>query len=147
MQVNVLGTSFNINAYQDEEMIRTTLLEGAVAIRLQGKEKRMIPGQQAQVDIADKNVGSDIRMIDDVNTARVTAWKYGAFDFQDAKLKEVMRQLARWYDIEIKYEGGVQNIEFWGKMGKNLSLKQVLKGLEGMGVHFRLEGKQLFVLP
>ena len=76
------------------------------------------------------------------------AWKNGVFDFQDASLEEVMRQLQRWYDIDIVYEKGIPNIEFIGKMGRDLSLSAVLDGLQMSKVHFRLEdGKRLVVLP
>jgi hypothetical protein len=75
------------------------------------------------------------------------AWKNGVFDFQDATLEEVMRQLQRWYDIEVVYEKDIPRLEFIGRMGRDLSLAKVLSGLEVSKVHFRLEGRRLVVLP
>jgi transmembrane sensor len=78
---------------------------------------------------------------------RIMAWKDGVFDFNNASLQEVMRQLERWYDIEVVYEKGVPNIEFVGAMGRDLSLSDVLKGLKLSEVNFRLEGRKLIVMP
>ncbi len=100
------------------------------------------PGQQAQI-------AGRINVVSGVDVEKVMAWKNGVFNFNDVKLKEVMQQLSRWYDIEVEYRGSVPDTEFWGKMGRNLTLMQVLSGLEGTGVHFKLEdnGKKLVVLP
>jgi transmembrane sensor len=101
------------------------------------------PGQQAQSVKAEK-----IKLLQQVDVDKVMAWKNGYFNFQDANLQEVMRQLERWYDIEVVYEKGVPELEFFGKMGKDLSLAAVLRGLEKSNVHFRFEdGRKLVVLP
>ncbi|WP_173002950.1 FecR family protein [Chitinophaga sp. SYP-B3965] len=133
--VEVLGTIFNINAYTDEEDIKTTLLEGSVKIG----EVVLKPGQQAQL-------AEQIKVVSNVDLDKVTAWKKGVFNFEDADLKEVMRQLSRWYDIDVAYEKNIGNIEFVGKISRSTSLKGVLKGLENTGVQFRLEGKKLTVI-
>ncbi len=140
--IEVLGTDFNINAYGDEEGIQATLLSGAVKVSKNGRSAVLKPGQQARVT-------TGISVVDGVDVEKVMAWKNGVFNFKDAKLKEVMKQLSRWYDIEVEYRGDVPNTEFWGKMGRNLTLLQVLNGLEASGIHFRLEnnGKKLVVLP
>jgi hypothetical protein len=78
---------------------------------------------------------------------KVMAWKNGVFNFEDASLEEVMRQLERWYDIEVKYEKGVPPLEFVGKMGRDLKLSEVLRGLEVSEVHFTVEGKIVIVKP
>lgn len=138
-EISVLGTSFNVNSYADEPASKTTLLEGAVRIN----DKLLKPGQAylngkawPQGKIVTTDVSQDI------------AWKNGMFDFQDKKLEEVMRQLSRWYDMEIVYEKGVPDLEFGGEMGRDLNLSQVLKGLQSSEVHFRLEGnKKLIVKP
>jgi transmembrane sensor len=142
-EVQVLGTHFNINAYKDEVTINTTLLEGSVRI-VNGSEKAILrPGQQAQT-----GQSSRISIVADANVEKVMAWKNGVFDFQDATLEEVMRQLQRWYDIDVVYEKGIPKIEFIGKMGRDLSLSEVLGGLQLSKVHFRLEeGRKLVVLP
>ncbi len=92
-----------MNAYEDEASIHTTLLEGAVRIRSHEQVRLLSPGQQAQIS----NNGGDLRIVDHANLEQVTAWKAGFFNFQGASLQEVMRELARWYDLEVVYEGKV----------------------------------------
>jgi ferric-dicitrate binding protein FerR (iron transport regulator) len=142
-QVQVLGTHFNVNAYADEVTCNTTLLEGSVRV-VNGNEKVMLrPGQQARTGRT-----TTTNIIPNANVEKIMSWKNGKFDFQDATLEEVMRQLQRWYDIDIVYEKGVPKIEFIGKMGRDLSLSEVLSGLQMSKVHFRLEeGRKLVVLP
>jgi ferric-dicitrate binding protein FerR (iron transport regulator) len=140
--VEVLGTHFNINSYDNEASINTTLLEGSV--RVIGRNGNMLlkPGQQAQ-----SQPSGNITLQNQVNIEQVMAWKNGLFDFQDAGLEEVMRQLERWYDIEVSYESGIPDLEFYGKMGKDLSLETVLNGLKKSNVKFRMEeGRKLVVL-
>ena len=142
-EVQVLGTHFNINAYKDEATINTTLLEGSVRVVNGGEKAVLKPGQQAQTGQAVR-----IKIVADANVEKVMAWKNGVFDFQDATLEEVMRQLQRWYDIDVVYEKGVPKLEFIGKMGRDLSLAEVLGGLQLSKVHFRLEaGRRLVVMP
>lgn len=141
-KVEVLGTHFNINSYDNEASINTTLLEGSV--RVIGRNGHMLlqPGQQAQ-----SQPSGNITLQNQVNVEQVMAWKNGLFDFQDARLEEVMRQLERWYDIEVSYESGIPDLEFYGKMGKDLSLETVLNGLKKSNVKFRMEeGRKLVVL-
>jgi ferric-dicitrate binding protein FerR (iron transport regulator) len=147
MQVQVLGTHFNINAYQNEADIKVTLLEGSVRL-VNGNGKAVIkPGQQAQLKEIDHNNAAGIRVVNDVNIDKVMAWKNGLFDFEDATLQEVMRQLERWYDIEVLYEKNVPAIEFLGKMGKDLTLREVLRGLELSKVHWKIEGRKVTIMP
>ena len=150
-QVQVLGTHFNINAYKDEATINTTLLEGQVRIVNGGEKAVLKPGQQAQTGQSLQAGGghsSRINIVADANVEKVMAWKNGVFDFQDATLEEVMRQLQRWYNIDVVYEKGIPKLEFIGKMGRDLSLAEVLGGLQLSKVHFRLEeGRKLVVLP
>ncbi|HUC81197.1 MAG TPA: FecR domain-containing protein [Flavisolibacter sp.] len=142
MEVVVLGTHFNINAYANETSINTTLLEGAVQIRNGNQKELLSPGEQAQVAGNKK-----IKRIKGVNLKKVMAWKNGVFDFNGASLQEVLRQLERWYDITVVYEKGVPQTEFVGTMGRDLNLEDVLKGLKLSEVNFRMEGRKLIVLP
>lgn len=143
-QIEVLGTHFNVNAYTNEATINTTLLEGSVRI-FNGDEKIILsPKQQAHIDGQKK---SRIKIVKNVNVEKVMAWKNGVFDFQDATLEEVMRQIERWYNVDVVYEKGIPKLEFMGKMGRDLTLSEVLRGLELSKVHFRIEGKKLVVLP
>lgn len=133
--VEVLGTHFNINAYADEAAIRATLLEGKIKVM----DVVLSPGEQAQIT-------TDINILRHVDTSAVMAWRYGLFNFEGQNLKEVMRQLSRWYDIEVIYEGTVPDIVFGGKMLRNINLSQLLKVLEDAEVHFTLEeGRKLII--
>jgi transmembrane sensor len=149
-EVEVLGTHFNVNAYTDEPALHTTLLEGKVAITMMnkagGREKITLkPGQQASLKMRNGYVEEIIVLTGDID--KVMAWKNGVFDFEDARIDEVMRQLKRWYDIEVKYESGVPDIEFVGKMTRDIPLNGLLIALEKSNVHFRLEGRTLIVTP
>lgn len=135
-QIDVLGTSFNVSAYENDRAVNATLLEGS--IKVNGLKIR--PGQQALVDDQGPVVSKA-----DVN--RVIAWKNGLFNFEGATLEEVMKQLERWYDIEVVYLAGIPDIEFGGEMTKNISLQGLLIVLEKSDVNFRLEGRKLIVLP
>jgi ferric-dicitrate binding protein FerR (iron transport regulator) len=138
-KIEVLGTTFNVNAYPDELTIKTTLLDGSV--RVAGVVLK--PGQQAWL------AGQKI-VLNKVDTSDVVAWKNGLFAFHDADLPSVMRQLARWYNIEVTYEGLIprEKFQFNGKMGKDLSLDNVLDLLTNAQVHFRIEaGNKLVIRP
>jgi len=141
-EVEVLGTHFNINAYADEASINTTLLEGSVRVTTNKKVQFLSPGQQARVN------ANAIRLITDADVAQAVAWKDGSFSFTDADLPTVMRQLARWYDLEVKYEGPVSGKEFNGEIGKTLTLNQVLHVLAKTHVNYRIEsGNKITIIP
>jgi len=140
MNVQVLGTHFNINAYNDEAVIKTTLLEGSVKINKGSFSTILQPGQQAQV-------AKEIKVVNDIAVDDVLAWKNGFFSFNKADLQTVMRQIARWYDVEISYEGKIPTREFGGKINRNSNASEVLKILEESKVHFRIEGKKIVVMP
>lgn len=142
MDVQVLGTRFNVNAYADESTLKTTLLEGAVKLTKGNAALVLNPGQQGQTAPA-----GGLSIVRDVDTDEAVAWKNGYFSFDDADIRTVMRQLARWYGIKVRYEGNPTNAQFWGKMGRDLNLTQVLSGLDKSKVHFQLEGTTLTVLP
>jgi ferric-dicitrate binding protein FerR (iron transport regulator) len=140
VDIQVLGTSFNINAYQDENVVSTTLVEGSIRVSALKRTHLLAPGQQAQV-------GVETRVIDHVDIDKALAWKNGAFCFNDADLKTVMRQLGRWYDVDIVYEGNIPVRKFRGKMGRDLNLSDVLEILKKSKVNFRIEGRKLTVMP
>ena len=145
--VEVLGTSFNVNAYPDETGIHTTLLKGAVRVATlhTGAHVLLQPGQQAQIAGSQPEAG--IKIISNANISQIMAWKNGLFNFENAGLQEVMRQLARWYDLQVVYENGVPDMYFEGEMSREMSLSQVLAGLQQTGVRFRIEeGRRLVVL-
>lgn len=143
-EVEVLGTSFNINAYKNEQVISTTLLEGAVRINAYQQSQILKPGQQAAV----KPATEQLQVYQNADLDKVMAWKNGLFNFEDATLPEVMRQLERWYDIEVTYTKDIPPIRFGGEINKQNTLQDVLQILEKSNVHFRLEqGRKLVVMP
>ncbi|HEY8916087.1 MAG TPA: FecR domain-containing protein [Chitinophaga sp.] len=143
--IEVLGTHFNVNAYENEQHISTTLVAGRIKVSAGTAAASVIlePGQQAQTGRS----AADLKVVSNADIEKTTAWKNGLFNFNGATLHEVMRQLERWYDIEVVYEKGAPDITFWGKMTKDISLNGLLIGLEKSDVHLRLEGRKLIVLP
>ncbi len=139
--VEVLGTHFNISAYADEKQIQTTLLEGSVRILHHREMAVLRPGQQAQL------ANLEINVINNPDLETVMAWRNGVFHFNNARLDEVLRQLARWYDLDIVYEKEIPGIVFKGDLKKDLNLSQALIILSQLGVHFNIEGKKLIVVP
>ena len=142
-EIKVLGTHFNVNAYSDEININTTLVEGSVRVTSANSSMQLQPGQCARLDRKGK-----MKMIRNVNIEQAIGWKEGVFNFQYEKLESVMRQIARWYDVNIIYEKGVPDIELYGKMGRDLQLSQVLQVLTDMEVKYKIENeRQLIILP
>jgi len=140
VEVQVLGTHFNINTYKDQGDVKVTLLEGSVKVREGGLYEILKPGQQAEVN-------SVIKIMDDVDIEEVMAWKNGSFQFNGETLESVMRQLERWYDVETVYQNKDTNKQFGGMISRNTNLSEVLKALELNDVHFKIEGKKIIVLP
>ena len=154
--VEVLGTSFNINAYGDNGTVNTTLISGAVAVKhmpVKGTAaaERVVlkPGQAAQITIAhDMNAADKIKVIPDADINKAVAWKNGAFNLEGASLKEVMKEIERWYDIEVVYENNkIPDIYFTGQMSRNVTLSSFLKALKEWQINYRLENNRLIILP
>ena len=140
MTVEVLGTHFNINSYADEATINTTLLEGAVRINSEKGTMQLAPGEQSQV-----SPGGSLKRVTGVNTAEITAWKEGYFQFENTELTAVLRQFAHWYNVEVVYEGHIRPRKFFGMISRQSSLMNVLKMLNANDIAFRIEGKKLIV--
>lgn len=141
-EVEVLGTHFNINAYDNETTVRTTLFEGSVKINRSTGNAQIKPGQQFQ-----SGLSGEIKIINDADLEEVIAWKEGRFQFENADINYVMRQLERWYDIEVKYNEKNAH-HFSGTISRNVNMLKVLSMLELTGeVNFNVEGKNVFVLP
>lgn len=139
MEIQVLGTHFNVNTYGDNGTTTTTLLEGSVLIKKNSQTQMLKPGQQAAVQ-------HTIEVNDNVDTELVMAWKNGFFSFSNSSLEMVMKQLARWYDVEVVYENNKPDMKFWGSISMHSNLSQVLKILEESKVNFRIENKKIIVL-
>jgi transmembrane sensor len=140
MKIAVLGTHFNVNAYADEKEIKTSLLEGSVQI-IQGNVTGLLkPGQQATMKAKEEKVE-----IANVDLVEIMAWKNGLFRFEGADITTIMRQIGRWYDVEIVYAGKVSDRRFIGKINRNVALSEVLKILELSNVKFSIAGKRIIV--
>ena len=139
MYVEVLGTHFNVMAYTNEPAAKTTLLEGSVKVSKANMFSLLTPGQQATVN--------NTINVADVDTEKMIAWKNSLFWFHDADIKTVMRQIERWYDVDVIFAGNVTE-RFNGSIPMNMSAIKVFKVLEMTGgVHFKIDGKKITVLP
>ena len=139
-QLTVQGTSFNINAYPDEPFVRATLLDGKISVGQNGVVKVLVPGQQARW--SDRE---GLKVADDADTDQAIAWKNGQFVFKSMDIRSIMRQISRWYDVEVAYSGAIGSDLFSGIVSRQSSLEQVLKILEEGGVRFRIEGRRITV--
>jgi ferric-dicitrate binding protein FerR (iron transport regulator) len=147
----VLGTSFNINSYADEANIKTTLINGKVKVTKGGEDVVLKPGQQATIAIAGVSGGQPgnaggIVVKSDADLSQTLAWKNGLFNFNGLTVRQVLNQLARWYDIKVEIQGKEPDFRFMGEMYRNVNLSDVLEMLEGMGVKYELKGKTLIIL-
>lgn len=142
VDIRVLGTHFNVNAYDDETSLRTTLLEGSVRVSKGEQTTLLQPGQQAAVDEA-----GQIAIARQVDLEEVMAWKNGLFHFKSADLETILRQAARWYNVEFQYQQKISD-RFSGQISRNVNLSQLLKILELTGrVHFEIKGRTIVVKP
>jgi ferric-dicitrate binding protein FerR (iron transport regulator) len=142
-EVKVLGTEFNVNAYTDENNIKTTLIQGSVSVTnptsANPTSAILRPGQQAQVN------GNRVIVADNVNLEQVVAWKNGQLAMENLDLKAVMRQISRWYDVEVVYDGALPGGRFGGILDQKLYLSNIMEVLEERGVRCRLEGQKLYI--
>jgi transmembrane sensor len=140
VDIRVLGTHFNVNAFHDDgEDVKVTLLEGSVKINNANATGLLKPGQQALVN-------NNVKIKNDVDLDLVMAWKNGYFQFANSSLQNVLKELSRWYDVNVVYEGKNQPRQFVGEIQRDLNLTEVLKILEKNKVHFKIEGKNLIVM-
>ncbi|WPV63795.1 FecR family protein [Chitinophaga sp. LS1] len=137
--VQVLGTAFNINAYKDEPYIATTLIQGAVKAGYRQQEAILHPGQQALVN------ADGAMQLKEIAPTAITAWRNGLFHFDNASIPAVMRQLARWYDVTVRFEGAPSTRSFSGEIGRDLSLQQVLAILETMKIHYKINNREIII--
>ncbi len=141
LNIRVLGTHFNINAYEDEAEEKVALLEGSVQLSTPSTELNQIiePGQQASLD------GSGKLSISEVDVENIIAWKQGKFMFESMDIESIMRQISRWYDIDVEFEKNIQQ-RFNGTISKDVSLITLLKALgETEEVNFKIEGRKITV--
>ena len=139
--IEVLGTHFNVSAYDDEPDMKVTLLQGSVKVKSKKSQLIISPGEQAVVT-SEGQLGIN----KNADLDEVIAWRNGKFDFDNADLATVMRQISRWYDVEVVYRGK-SNFHFGGQLSRNSSLIEIFKILEISGVRFTIDGKKVNVLP
>ncbi len=153
-RVTVLGTRFNVNAYTEEGSINTTLIEGSVKVSVDpsvavtpATHPYVVLKQGQQAKLAATQQHHSIQVVSNVDIENVIAWKNGFFNFKDVPFKESMRQIARWYNIEILYPQGIpESIELNGEITMGVTLNDLLAGFKDIGLKFRLEGRQLSIL-
>lgn len=138
-RIEVLGTHFNVNAYHDEPVMKTTLLEGSVKVSDKNIEKILLPGYEAV------NTGNDIT-VDKVDTELAVAWKNNNFVFANERIETVMKMVERWYDVEVVYEGAMPEDRFRGGVSRFDNISKVLNILESTGlVHFKVKNRKVYV--
>jgi len=139
--IKVLGTHFNVRAYNSEPALKTTLLEGSVRVADGNNTRKLVPGEQATVVNGLINVNK-------VDVEEAIAWKNGNFQFTNEGIDRIMQDIARWYNIEVVYNGPVTKENFGGAISRNKPLQDVLSSLEETGgVHFKIEGRRVIVMP
>lgn len=148
MSIQVLGTHFNVNAYEDEADIRVTLLEGSVKVSgIRHTVSSIIkPGEQAI--FSQTKDGEHIKVTEDVNVEEVVAWTNGMFHFGGVPVAYIMRQIQRWYDVDVEYRGDISSVYLSGIISRKKNLSDLLRALEATGkIIFKLEGRKVIVLP
>ncbi|MEO8764535.1 MAG: FecR domain-containing protein [Ginsengibacter sp.] len=148
--VEVLGTHFNVNSYEDEPDLKVTLLEGAVKVNRGTATAILKPGQQAVLKTGahDQKSNPGIFLSSNIDTDEVIAWKNGEFQFgEKSDIQAIMRQISRWYNVEVEYNGDVSG-QYWGSISRNADISQVLKLLEKTGaMNFKIEGNKIIISP
>lgn len=143
VSVEVLGTHFNVSAYDDDPNLAVTLLQGSVKVTNGETKKILKPGEQELINGTNGNE----QVKTGIDADEVLAWRNGNFAFSGLDMDGVMRQLRRWYDIEVQYEGKVPSGHYSGIVSRSSNISQVLKIMEAADVHFRIDGKKVIVLP
>jgi ferric-dicitrate binding protein FerR (iron transport regulator) len=142
-KVEVLGTHFNINSYADEGSVKTTLLEGSVRVDRTGRAAVVLkPNQQSVVS------GTKQTDVNTVDVNDVVSWKNGKFVFVREDVRSIMNKIARWYDVQIVYEGDVKGKALGGSVSRFKNVSEVLEMLSATkAVQFRIEGRKVIVMP
>lgn len=141
--IKVLGTHFDIMAYPEEKETQTTLVSGSVRVTRGTAEKIIAPGEQA---FWNDGSAAGALLVRTADIQQAIAWKTGFFEFDNADLPTIMRQIGRWYNIDIRYNRKPDDKTFGGRISRNLPLSQVLELLEANGARFRIEGREITVL-
>lgn len=125
-EIEVLGTEFNIKAYRDETSIYTTLVEGRVSVNYENRKQNLMPNQQSSLDVDTKNL-----LIKEVDVYNEISWKEGVFSFERKPLKEIMKVLSRWYDVDIIFDNKLlEEVKFFGVLGKDQNIEEILETIK-----------------
>ena len=146
-EVLVLGTRFNVMAYEDEPVSKTTLIEGVVKVSNGSSAITLQPGDQAGVDYSSSGATGSIQVLHGVKKDVVMGWKNGTLEFDNADLHTVMREIARCYDVDIQYEENIPAKRFTGSFSRNGDIHQIMTILEDQHIHNRIIGKTITILP
>ncbi|WP_295711120.1 FecR domain-containing protein [Mucilaginibacter sp.] len=139
VQVRVLGTHFNISAYNDDDELKATLLEGSVQVSKNNSQSLLKPGQQAVI-----NNGADMIRVSQANINEVMAWKNGYFIFNDDNIATILKKVSRWYDVDVEQKGNFEGQHFGGTFYRTKGIDELLKNLEKIGkVHFKVTGRRV----
>jgi ferric-dicitrate binding protein FerR (iron transport regulator) len=139
-EVTVLGTHFDVMAYKNEKELHTTLLEGAVRVKYADGQAKLTPGQQAAVSYQTGHIA-----VKSADTEEAVAWVNGQLVMGSADVESLMREISRWYDVDVSYEGAIPQRRFWAVINRNVYLSEVLKELTANGLHARQEGKTIII--
>ncbi|HJT74183.1 MAG TPA: FecR domain-containing protein [Chitinophaga sp.] len=144
MTIEVLGTHFNVNAYEDDPENNTTLMEGRIKVIVNDThaEQLLQPGQQSKL-------GKDgsFHLLSNVDVEEALAWKNGYFQFNGENIRSVMKKLARWYDVDVEFRGNMDGKDFEGTISRFERIDEVLRILSMTGlVHFKTEGRRIIVM-
>jgi len=152
-EVEVLGTHFNIMAYDDEPISRTTLVDGAVKIKSGGDSVTLQPRQQAEMTYSSPGAGVEIHLRSGIDPKKALGWKDGSFDFANTDLRTIMRVVSRTYNVDVQYEPNMPNPNINAGFNRADGLDKVLKQLENftkgnfLNIHFKNDGKKVIVTP
>jgi ferric-dicitrate binding protein FerR (iron transport regulator) len=144
MQVQVVGTHFNIMSYPEEGAMLTTLLEGEVIVTSPSRgQAKLLPNEQAQL-----SPGGNMTVIRDVDVDQTVAWKNGHFVFDDTGIETIMRQVSRWYNVDIIYEGDLKDLSFVADVSRQSNVTEILRSMELTGaVSFEIRENTIVVKP
>lgn len=137
-----IGTEFNVNAYADDPSVKITLAEGAVRVRNSKKNITLTPGQQAQVDNGQEDI-----IVSKTCVSEAVAWKNGWFVFRHKSIKDVMKQAARWYDVDIEYQGRNITRQLGGSISQYKDISELLENLRiAGGINYKVEGRRVILI-
>ncbi|HZK62618.1 MAG TPA: FecR domain-containing protein, partial [Puia sp.] len=139
-EVSVLGTHFDLMAYDDENNISTTLIEGAVKVRTGSQQQILAPGEQGRIEKASGKLS-----VADVETDPVIAWTQERLALTNADFGGLMRQISRWYDVDVVFEGKTPDLRIGGFIHKDVNLSTVMEFLGRNGLHYKMDGRKIMV--